>query len=70
MAEKKINDHMRRFLHPKALKLFFTLVLSIFIFQSAISQDAAASGEIPTDEELANYVNGVWDTGQSNYIKL
>lgn len=51
MAEKKINDHMRRLLHPKALKLFFTLVLSIFIFQSAISQDAAASGEIPTDEE-------------------
>ena len=26
--------------------------------------------KIPTDEELANYVNGVWDTGQSNYIKL
>ena len=23
--------------------------------------------KIPTDEELANYVNGVWDTGQSNY---
>ena len=21
----------------------------------------------PTDEELQNYVNGVWDTGQSNY---
>ena len=23
--------------------------------------------KIPTDEELENYVNGVWDTGQSNY---
>ena len=23
--------------------------------------------KIPTDTELANYVNGVWDTGQSNY---
>ena len=23
--------------------------------------------KIPTDEELSNYVNGVWDTGQSNY---
>ena len=23
--------------------------------------------KIPTDEELENYVNGIWDTGQSNY---
>ena len=23
--------------------------------------------KIPTDDELSNYVNGVWDTGQSNY---
>ena len=23
--------------------------------------------KIPTDDELANYVNGVWDTGTSNY---
>ena len=23
--------------------------------------------KIPTDEELSNYVNGVWDTGQSSY---
>ena len=50
MAEKKLNDPLRRLLCTKAIKLFTTFILSIAIFHPAVSQEGSP-GEIPTDEE-------------------
>ena len=50
MAEKNLNDPVRRLLCAKALKLFSTFLLFTIVFHSAISQEAS-TGEIPTDEE-------------------
>ena len=50
MAEKKLNDPLRRLLCTKAIKLFTTFILFIAIFHPAVSQEGSP-GEIPTDEE-------------------
>lgn len=49
MVKKTTNDQMTRLLQKKVIKLSFTLVLFLFISQSAFSQEAPADG-IPTDE--------------------
>ncbi len=49
MVKNNNNDQMDRLLQKKVLKLSFTLLLSLFLFQSAFSQEQPADG-IPTDE--------------------
>ncbi|MDN5211132.1 c-type cytochrome [Fulvivirgaceae bacterium BMA12] len=49
MVKKFINDRITRLLQIKALKLSFTLILSVLYFQPAFSQESSP-GDIPSDE--------------------